>query len=458
MSVALYVRVSTSEQVEGYSIDEQITRLRNYCAAHDWPVGKVYTDAGYSGGNTDRPALQELIRDIKSLDKVIVYKLDRLSRSQKDTLELIEDVFLANDCDFISMTENFDTSTPFGKAMIGILAVFAQLEREQIKERMSMGREGRAKSGKFKGGGHVPIGYDYINGELVVNEYEAMQVRELFDAYLNGESIRGIEKIFRDKGYTHKHGKWSDTTIGRVLMNEDYIGKITYKGKTYKGTHEAIISEETFKAANARKQQRRAKRAWSRTTLLSGLVYCSQCGARYGSIVTIKPSGKEHRYYECHTRSQKPRSMAHGDKCFNKIWRMDDLDGIILGEIRKLAVDPEYVFTIQKPPETHKAEIIQKQINNIDTQRKRLIDLYSVGEFSIGEIQERISELNERKEKLEAELTVPDMSVDEVREIVKDFNDIVEKGTDNERVQLVNALIDRIDIDGEDVTIHWTFS
>ena len=148
--VAIYVRVSTQEQaVEGYSISEQIDRLTKFCEAHSWKLYKVYTDPGFSGGNMNRPSLQKLFADCtqKRFDTVLVYKLDRLSRSQKDTLYIIEDLFLTNHVDFISMSENFDTSTPFGRAMIGILSVFAQLEREQIKERMAMGREGRAKQG-----------------------------------------------------------------------------------------------------------------------------------------------------------------------------------------------------------------------------------------------------------------------------------------------------------------------
>ena len=180
--VAIYVRVSTQEQaVEGYSISEQIDRLTKFCEAHSWKIYKVYTDPGFSGGNMNRPSLQKLFADCtqKRFDTVLVYKLDRLSRSQKDTLYIIEDLFLTNHVDFISMSENFDTSTPFGRAMIGILSVFAQLEREQIKERMAMGREGRAKQGKWHGGGNVPIGYDFINDYLIPNEYEAAQVKLL---------------------------------------------------------------------------------------------------------------------------------------------------------------------------------------------------------------------------------------------------------------------------------------
>ena len=137
---ACYVRVSTDNQLENYSIEEQTDRLQAYCRARDITITEFYTDGGYSGGSINRPALQQMLKDIRSgeINLVIVYKLDRLSRSQKDTLTLIEDHFLANHVDFISVSENFDTSTPFGRAMIGILSVFAQLEKEQITERFMM--------------------------------------------------------------------------------------------------------------------------------------------------------------------------------------------------------------------------------------------------------------------------------------------------------------------------------
>ena len=124
MRVAVYPRVSGHEQEDNYSIPEQIDRMKKYCAARDWQIHKIYTDSGFSGASLDRPGLQAMIKDAKDkkIDMVLVYKLDRLSRSQKDTLYLIEDVFEASDVHFASMTENFDTSTPFGKAILGILA------------------------------------------------------------------------------------------------------------------------------------------------------------------------------------------------------------------------------------------------------------------------------------------------------------------------------------------------
>ena len=189
-----------------------------------WNNYVIYNDAGFSGANTNRPALQNLIEDVKAgkIEKVIVYKLDRLSRSQLDTLYLIEKVFLANSCDFVSISENFDTATPFGRAMIGILAVFAQLEREQIKERMAMGKTARAKKGLTNCGANPPIGYDYTDGKLYVNDYEAMLIKKVFGEFLSGKTPYSIAKDLNSAGLTHKYGLWKITTIRQILKNKTY--------------------------------------------------------------------------------------------------------------------------------------------------------------------------------------------------------------------------------------------
>lgn len=244
---ALYIRVSTQEQaLEGYSIDAQTDRLTNYCNARGWVVGKIYKDAGFSGANMERPALKQLISDIKEgreIDCVLVYKLDRLSRSQKDTLCIIEDVFLSHNISFVSMQENFDTAQPFGRAMIGILSVFAQLEREQIRERMNMGRMERAKAGLFHGGGHRPFGYDYIDGKLYVRQEEADAVRDVFSMYLDHVPIRQIQRSLDEKYGRHIH----HSTIRSILSRPLYIGLISWGGQTYQGQHEPIVDKENFK-------------------------------------------------------------------------------------------------------------------------------------------------------------------------------------------------------------------
>lgn len=150
--VAIYVRVSTTNQAEeGYSIQGQIDSLIKYCEAMGWIIYEEYTDAGFSGGKIDRPAMSKLITDAKHkrFDTILVYKLDRLSRSVRDTLYLVKDVFNQNNIHFVSLQENIDTSSAMGNLFLTLLSAIAEFEREQITERMTMGKIGRAKSGKL---------------------------------------------------------------------------------------------------------------------------------------------------------------------------------------------------------------------------------------------------------------------------------------------------------------------
>ena len=204
---ALYIRVSTDAQFEeGYSVDAQKEKLAQYCKLKDIEDYEFYIDGGWSGSNIERPEIKRLIADIKAekIDAVVVYKLDRLSRSQKDTVYLLEDVFIPNGCAFISLNENFDTSTPYGKAMIGILSVFAQLERENIRERTRMGMYERVKSGLWMDGGRVPFGYDYDREKntLIPNE-KAEQVRQIYQLYLQGYSTIQLAGMFDVSGDQH---------------------------------------------------------------------------------------------------------------------------------------------------------------------------------------------------------------------------------------------------------------
>ena len=457
--VAGYVRVSTDTQAEqGYSIDEQIDRLTAYCHAMGWHVVKFYTDAGYSGGNMNRPALTDLIEAAQSrlIDAVVVYKLDRLSRSQRDTLTIIEG-FLNNGVDFVSMTENFDTSTPFGKATIGILSVFAQLEREQIKERCSLGRVGRAKEGKYRGGGFVPIGYDYANGSLVINPSEAMQIKELHELYQKGESFRSIVKIFAEKGYTHKYGTWEVYRVSRVLRNPLYCGYITHKGETFKGEHEPIISEETFRRSmDIHKGKDTAKSPHLGRSMLGGLLFCARCGARYG-ISRNGGHNSRYQYYCCHSRRKISPHMVKDANCKNKNWKKEDLESLVLGEIAKLQNEP--LDAPDQDENEAKIPLILAELEKTDKVKNRLMDLYASGLFEMDELESKIRPLNDQKERLAAELEriQAEPTKKTTAALVETFADALEQG-DSEQVRiLVRALIHKIVIDGEDVAIYWTF-
>lgn len=465
--VALYPRVSTQEQArEGYSIDEQIERLKAFCAAMGWKNYKLYIDAGYSGGNTDRPALQEMIQDIKKgkIEKVVVYKLDRLSRSQKDTMNLIEDTFLSNGVDFVSISENFDTSSAFGRAMVGILAVFAQLEREQIKERLIMGREARAKEGKWLGVGNVPIGYEYIDGELIINDYEAMQIKELFQLYLSGLSPRKIALKFGEKGYKSRYGAWYEKRIVTTLQNNIYAGFVTFNKKSYKGNHEAIIDADTFEKVQHEIEARRRSvvPAARKSTLLSGLLFCKRCGARYG----IYQSGK-YKYYACYSRRKRDAAMIIDPNCKNKTYNMNKLDEAILNEIKKLEADPDYFYQIKsdQQKETEAAEkirIINAELEKIDIQISRFLDLYGLGTFSAEQLQGKIEPLKEQKNRLTAEAGTlakhqPELTIPEAAALISSFSEIVDRGNYDEIRAIIEALIEKIEIDGDEINIFWKF-
>lgn len=462
MIVGIYVRVSTPEQaINGHSIDEQIERTKKYCDAMNWTVYKVYTDAGYTGSNIDRPAMQNLIKDVKDgmINKVLVYKLDRLSRSQKDTIMLIEDVFLSHGVDFVSMSENFDTATPFGRAMIGILAVFAQLEREQIKERMLMGKIARAKQGKFHGSAKIPIGYDYVDGELVTNEYEKLQIQTIFELYAEGKSPNQIQNALDDCGYTHKGSLWNVKAIRDVLSRKTYLGYVSYQGEWYKGSHEPFITQELFdqvQTIRARKREEHDSfnRRGGATSYLGGYLVCAHCHGKYGKVQHIY-GGKPYRYYVCHSRSKTNRILVKDPNCKNKNWRMEELDNIVFNEIKKLALMPNYsAETVQKANEK---SVIWGELQKLEEQISRLVDLYTVNEIPHEVLQRKIHDLSEQKKKLEESLDKTDITIEQATELIDSFEGILEQGDFYEIRSAIGALIEYIEIDNDDVTIHWNF-
>lgn len=468
MRAGIYIRVSTQEQAEeGYSVGAQTDRLRAYCKAKGWNVQQIYTDPGFSGSNTDRPALNQMISDVQGdkLDIILVYKLDRLSRSQKDTLFLIEDVFLKNNVEFVSMNENFDTSTAFGRAMIGILSVFAQLEREQIKERTSMGKAERAKEGLFHGGGFAPIGYDYSNGELIINEYEAMQIREIYSLFLEGNSINGIRNIMLGK-YTNKHGSWHSVSSVRVVLTAPlYTGMIRHKGNTYQGKHEPIIDKETWDRAQKLYQDQRTghkKMAFKASYLLTGLLKCGNCGARYFAKGAYIGREKEYRaYYSCYSRAKVHRNMIKDPACKNKNYHTAVLDKIVSDEILKLAYNNAGLDKlIRAPKEKDNSKVITTRIKELDKQISRVLDLYQVGDIQMDSISARLDSLNKEKAALSEKLQVknkPSITRDKALSLLSTAKAVLRKGTLEQQRNLVKGLIDFIEIKNEEILIHWSF-
>lgn len=472
--VFIYIRVSTKEQAEeGYSIGEQEERLKKYCEAMEWDVVKIYIDPGFTGSDMNRPALQDMIKEIKkgTADTVLVDKLDRLSRSQFDTLYLIKMVFTANNCAFVSRAEAFDTSTPFGRAMVGILAVFAELERERIKERMIDGKDGRAKEGKYHGGGNVPTGYEYNQdtGALEVNEYEAMQIREVFDLFVCRTPLQRIAKILNEKGYRTKYGDWNDQRIRRIVKNPVYIGIMQHKGTNYEGMHEAIISRELYEKAQEIAEERdrlfaKHKPGRQYKSPLGGLIWCAHCGAKYmWRKDGQKKDGTPRCYYVCYSRSKTDKNMIKDKNCKNKRYRDFELEDIIYKEILKLKESETYVDDIQESYNTKdRQEQIKKRIDQIDGQVSKLIDMYTMDGIDLEVVKGKMSVLQEEKAKLENELeklvseTKKTSKVDVLKNVSR-FEQIKKSGDTQKLHAAIATLIQGIAIDGETIRIHWNF-
>lgn len=485
---AIYIRVSTQEQaMEGYSIQAQTERLQAYCKAKGWGIFHIYTDAGFSGSNMQRPALSQLLEDVEAgrVDCVLVYKLDRLSRSQKDTLHMIEDVFLDHGCDFVSMSENFDTSTPLGRAMIGILSVFAQLEREQIRERMAMGRTERAKSGLWQGGGWIPIGYDYVDGHLVPNPVRAAAVRDIYDLFLAGTPITSI-KLIVNKKYALD---LADTTVRSVLSHRLYVGDIVWMGSIYKGQHEPLIDMVTFSRAQ-KLLHSRARIAASKPdpfkprTLLGGLLFCENCGARY--LAKGNYSGHGDRrvyrpYYMCYSRAKSNKRLIIDPTCRNPAYAVVSLDHTIIEEIRRIASDPQEFDAIvaagrpdaeQKCRRNANAEVaIMHRLDEIDANTTRLLDLYQRG-LAIDKIADRLDALDKEKEALQVSLQELRMEKKAARdeeerleperahELMAEFLNAVDGDADlDTRRKLLGSLIEKIIVKRTpgDFDIFWAF-
>ncbi|MBX8631849.1 MAG: recombinase family protein [Thermoplasmata archaeon YP2-bin.285] len=265
MKVAIYLRVSTTEQAEeGYSISAQRERLKAYIVSQGWELAETYEDAGFSGGSLNRPAFARMREDIKkrSFDLILVYKLDRLSRNMRDLSNLIHELDEYG-IYFKSATEPFDTTTPAGKLIFNMLGSVAEFERGMIGERVKMGMLQKAKEGNGLLGFNHPYGYDYTDSGLDVNEAEARNVRAIYTKYLRGYTLEEIANELNNSGVKTKRSKrWTRQTVLNVLTNPLYAGYNRWGSIYWHGKHHPIVEPDTWnKAQHLRTIRSRQKRA-----------------------------------------------------------------------------------------------------------------------------------------------------------------------------------------------------
>jgi site-specific DNA recombinase len=313
---AIYSRKSSEEGLEQSfnSLDAQREACEAYVLSQrqeGWRViGTPYDDGGYSGGSMERPALKQLLADIdaRKIDVVVVYKVDRLTRSLADFARIVQ-VFDSRNMSFVSVTQQFNTTSSMGRLTLNVLLSFAQFEREVTGERI----RDKIAASKRKGmwmGGRVPLGYDLKDRKLIVNPAEAKQVQEIFRAYLEVGCVRKLKAHLEEhrigskprtcsSGQNSGGGSYSRGALYKLLANRIYIGEIFHKGNSYPGEHKAIIDRELWESVRAKlagnHRARRHRTNASEPSLLSGLIF-DQDGCLYSPSHAVK-NGKRYRYY-----------------------------------------------------------------------------------------------------------------------------------------------------------------
>ncbi len=301
----LYPRVSTEDQSRfGHSLDEQKDRLRKLCEFKGYKIYKVYREEGVSAKNTNRPKFKEMIQDMKDgkINKIIVYKLDRLTRSIKD-LETICSLLEEYHCDLESVAEEINTGNANGKFFIRMLTILAQLEIERTSERTKFGLVGAARKGHISGS--PPLGYTKKDKskKLVINEIEADTVRRIFNMYLEGYSVCYICDTFNKENILNRN--WPTTTVDKILSNKLYIGVIEH-GKRNKDNIQVfedvvppIIDKTTFECVQKRKEKNLKNYKRKRTYIFMQKILCPKCHKIMGGESSTSGTGDKHIYYKC---------------------------------------------------------------------------------------------------------------------------------------------------------------
>jgi len=486
---AIYTRKSTDEGLdqEFNSLDAQRESAEAFIASQKnegWVCrADRYDDGGFSGGGMDRPALQRLMMDIEAghVDCVVVYKVDRLSRSLLDFARMME-VFERHKVSFVSVTQQFNTTHSMGRLTLNILLSFAQFEREIISERTSDKMAAARRRGKYVGGAPI-LGYDVVDTRLVVNEREAAQVRMAFDLYLEHESLLSTVAELERRGrttkrWTTKKGKsrgglpFNKNRLYGLLTNVAYAGKVKYKSEIHEGEHAAIIEASTFDGVQKLLQRNhRTGGAQVRNkygALLKGLLRCSACDCGMAHSFTTKDK-RRYRYYVC-LNAQK----RGWDKCPSKSVPAAEIENFVVEQIKAIGRDPGLVAeTIAQARKQVDESIrsleterkgIEKDVSRTNTRLQKLA--LAAGHSSDGE-RTQLADLNERARLGERRLVeIGEETVrlegerieeSEVAEALRDFDPVWQMLSPREQARVLQLLIEHVDYNGTDETVSVTF-
>lgn len=417
----------------------------NYAKSKEFTEYEYYVDGGYSGKDLNRPAIQKLIQDVKEhkIDTVIVFKLDRISRSQKDTLYLIEEVFNKYGVGFISMKENFDTTSPFGKAMIGVLSVFAQLERETILERTRIGIKKRAESGLWRGGGKIPFPYRYDKeqGILIPIPEQVEILNKMISMYLSGKSFNNIGEVVN----------MDERMVERRLLSITNTGVIPYKGEIYEGQHEAVVSKELYEEI-LRVNKLRSREKYDKHYLLTGKVICGHCGAKY----RYQKWGKRLVMY-CNSQQSSRKRYIKDPNCKNKRWDTFEIEHIVLEQLFSMSLDENLFKETFNIATVNVINELKERKDKIDKQINNLISFISEG-IAVDETRKKIKDLECERESIKVKIENSEQRerANKVAfETVKSISSTWNCMTFEEQRSIIEHLIDRVEIDNNKVSIFY---
>src|ERR1700674_3570380 len=430
----LYTRVSSRNQADAEysSLETQRERLEAYSKSQeDYTIYRVYEDGGYSADSLDRPALKEMLRDIRDgkINCVLTYKIDRLTRSVKD-FHLLMDVFDRNGVKFVSVTQSLDTQNPMGRLLRNVLLDFAQFEREMTADRTRDKMYQRAQKGLWNGG-HAPYGYRAENKRLVVNTEEAVRVRFMFHRFADVPSLARLRDELHQRGwYTRANGRWSKTAIDQILRNPIYCGFVRFNEERFKGEHEALIEESLFnKVQSVRRDRSHGATKLSRVFLLKGLVRCSECGSWMTPHYTQKrhKDGSVYRipYYRC-------TKTMHFDNSVCSVTHVnaDHVESLVVQKLAELSQNEAYLkMTVEElngdlqrkvEPLEKEAGRINKRLEEIEREIGRYVKALGQGKISIGRLETEISGLELNKQVLQRERDELERRINESAS--RDFN------------------------------------
>ena len=503
----IYTRVSTSMQVDGYSLDAQKDKLRKYAEYQEMSIVGEYSDEGKSGKSVEgRPQFKQMLSDIENgkdnVDYVLVFKLSRFGRNAADVLSSLQKM-QDYGVNLICVEDGIDSSKDAGKLMISVLSAVAEIERENILVQTMEGRRQKAREGRWNGG-FAPYGYQLVNGELIIAEDEAEIIRIIYDKFANTTmGMAAIAAFLNNSGYKKKLRQnntiegFSTSFVKGVLDNPIYCGKLAFgrrknekipgtrneyhivKQKDYllsDGIHEAIISEEMWNQAHRKRQETGVLQVKTHSLehehILSGIIKCPVCGSgMYGNVNRKKhPDGgyyKDYFYYAC-----KHRRLVDGHKCgYRKQWSEEKINNAVEEVIRKLVKNPKFEEAIlNKIGSRIDTEEIEKEIERLEKQYRQLTGAkgrlgQQMDSLDIMDkfYEKKYQDMETRLYHLYDEIEGVENSIEEVKnrllnirqqkiseenvyQFLLYFDKLYDKFTDLEKKEFLNSFVEQVDI------------